>query len=54
MRTNGGDQKKFWKSVKEIIPNLKNTHNTINLTNETTNEDIPIDQVADYINNFFY
>ena len=53
IQTDGGDQKKFWKSIREIIPNTKNAHSRINLINETTNEDIPMGQVADYINNFF-
>ena len=52
IQTNGGDQKKFWESIREIIPNTKNAQCTKNLINETTNEDIPMDQVADYINNY--
>ena len=52
MRANGKDQKKFWKSINDIIPNSKNNKNLINSINENTNEDVPTDQTADFINQY--
>ena len=53
MRANGKDPKKFWKSINDIIPNSKNNKTLINLINENTNEDVPTDQTADFINQYF-
>ena len=53
MEANGGDQKKFWKSIKDLLPNNKNAQNVINLINEDTNESVPVDKVAEYINQYF-
>ena len=53
MRATEGDQKKFWKNIQNIIPNLKKNQNSINLINETNGETIPEDQTANYMNNFF-
>ena len=52
MTANRDDQKTFWKSTKTVITNSKNNQNLINLINENTSKDIPVEQTADFINDF--
>ena len=53
MEANGGDQKKFWKSIQNIIPNSKKSQMSINLINENNGDIVPENQTANYINEFF-
>ena len=53
MIATGGDQKKFWKNIQDIIPNTKKSQNLISLINENTGEVIPENQTANFINDFF-
>ena len=47
-----GDPVKFWREINALVnPTTKNL--IIQLENELTGEIIPVDQTADYINNYF-
>ena len=50
---NMSDSKKFWKQIKEIIPNSGTFQNKIILNDENTGQLIEENNTADYINDFF-
>ena len=53
MEATGGDQKKFWKTIQDIIPNTKKSQNLISLINENTGEVVSENETANFINDFF-
>ena len=50
---NRGDPKNFWKSVSQLIPGRSSKTGRIWLKDEVTNDTIPVDLTADFINKFF-
>ena len=51
---NVADSKKFWKHIKEVIPDGGSGHNKINLIDECTGLMVDDNNTADYSNDFFY
>ena len=51
LRTNASDPKKFWRNIKNVLPNPSS--NNINIVNSITNEVMPNDRQAQEINSFF-
>ena len=52
LRENSSDYKKFWKTIRSVIPNSKgNTRQDISLTHDDVK--LPKEEVATYINNYF-
>ena len=48
-----GDHKKFWRTIKQVIPDNKSQSTELVLKDTTSGQTIPKNQTADYINNFF-
>ena len=47
------DPKKFWKAISTIIPKKTQSVNNVGLTDQSTGTDVPSNEVANYINDFF-
>ena len=53
LNENFDDSKKFWNTIKKIVPDMKNKNDKFFLIDSTTNKNITQDELPDYINNFF-
>ena len=54
LENNIGNSKKFWKNIQDVLPNKKNrSMGNFDLYDDTNKQDIPTEETADYINNFF-
>ena len=54
LQENISDSKKFWKKIKNIIPNQAKGGDKIKLIDQDTGNIITESETADFINNFFY
>ena len=52
LNNNSNDPKRFWQSIREIIPKNKSS-SLLNLLDTNINEPLPTERVAEHINNFF-
>ena len=53
LTTNQDDSKQFWNSIKAVIPDTKNNRNKFVIVDNITNENVPPDDLPDFVNNFF-
>ena len=53
LNNNAGDQKKFWRNIQGLIPNKGTKTSDINLIDQISKSEIPYDETASFINDFF-
>ena len=53
LNNNIGNQKKFWKTIQNLLPNKKMGNSDIHLVNDTTMSEIKEEGTAEYINDYF-
>ena len=53
LTTNQDDSKKFWNSIKTIIPDDKSKHNKLFIIDGINNKNVVPEELPDFVNNFF-
>ena len=53
LTTNQDDSKKFWNSIKTVIPDTKNNRNKMYIIDGITNKNVVPEELPDFINSFF-
>lgn len=51
--TEENNTKKFWKVIQQVLPNSNQSNQHVQLTDEATGQEIPSDEVPNYLNNHF-
>ena len=53
LTSNQDDSKKFWNSIKTVIPDTKANRNKLYIIDNVTNQNVTPEKLPDFVNNFF-